>query len=175
MRNIRTETLSEHVVATAIIANILALIAKEMFNADVNPDKVTSFALYHDAGEILNGDLPTPVKYRNETIREAYLKLEEESLERILSSLPEELKETMGTILHGDELNERELRIVKDADRLSALIKCIEEEHSGNTDFITAKNSTMNKIKLDILPETEYFLDHFIPAYSLTLDELLQN
>ena len=173
MRNARTETLSEHVVAVATIANILGHIATEIFHVPVDTERITCRALYHDAGEILNGDLPTPVKYRNDTIRDAYMKLERESEERILASLPEELKEIMRTVVAGKGLSEREERIVKAADRFSALIKCIEEEQSGNTEFISAKESTLAKIRTDMLPEVEYFLEHFIPAYSLTLDELL--
>ena len=173
MRNARPETLSEHVVDVAIIANILGHIAKEIFEADVNPEKITCRALYHDAGEILIGDLPTPVKYRNETIRTAYLKLEEESEEKIVASLPDELKAVMRHAIVGEGLNSREERIVKAADRFSALLKCIEEEQSGNTEFKKAKESTLAKIKTDMLPETEYFLDNFIEAYTLTLDELL--
>ncbi|MCL1830503.1 MAG: 5'-deoxynucleotidase [Oscillospiraceae bacterium] len=173
MRNARTETLSEHVLITATIANILGYIARDIFGADVDPERITCRAIYHDAGEILNGDLPTPVKYRNDTIRDAYMKLERESEERILESLPEALKDSMRTAIVGEGLSEREEQIVKAADRFSALIKCIEEEQSGNTEFATAKSSTLKKIKTDMLPETEYFLEHFIPAYTLTLDELL--
>jgi len=173
MRNARIESLSEHVVVTATIANILGHIAVEIFGVEVDPNRITCRALYHDAGEILNGDLPTPVKYRNDVIREAYMKLEKESEERIVASLPDELKVIMRSNIMGEGLSEREEKIVKAADRFSALIKCIEEEQSGNTEFITAKNSTLEKIKTDSLPETEYFLDYFIPAYTLTLDELL--
>ena len=173
MRNARVETLAEHVVTTATIANLLGNIANEIFNADVDTGKITSRALYHDAGEILNGDLPTPVKYRNDTIRKAYKKLEAESEERIIGSLPNELIPVMRMSVTGEGLSEREEKIVKAADKLSALIKCIEEENSGNTEFTSAKKSTLIKIKEDMLPETGYFLEHFIPAYSLTLDELL--
>jgi len=173
MRNARLETLSEHVATTTIIANLLAHIAKELFGAEVDPAKITSRALYHDVGEILNGDLPTPVKYRNETIRDAYKKLETESEERILNTLPPELRSSVGPQISGDSLNEREKYIVKAADRFSALIKCIEEERSGNTEFVSAAKTTLEKIKNDMQPETEYFLRNFIPAYSLTLDELL--
>lgn len=173
MRNARTETLSEHVVMTATIANILGHIAKEIYGADVNPDKITCRALYHDAGEILNGDLPTPVKYRNDTIRDAYKKLESESEHRLLETLPEELRTAMQPLIVGENLSDRERRIVKAADKFSALIKCIEEEQSGNTEFLSAKESTLDILKTDMLPETEYFLELFLPGYTLTLDELL--
>jgi len=173
MRNARLETLSEHVTTTTVTANLLGHIAKELFAAEVDPAKITCFALYHDVGEILNGDLPTPVKYRNSEIRRAYKKLETESEERILATLPQELRAALSPQVSGNGLNEREKQIVKAADRFSALIKCIEEEQSGNTEFVSAKESTLNKIRSEPLPETEYFLRHFIPAYSLTLDELL--
>ena len=173
MRNARTETLSEHVVAVAGIANVLGHVAKEIFFADVDPEKLTCHALYHDAGEILNGDLPTPVKYRDISMRDAYKKLEAESVERIIGALPEELASVMRPAISGEGLNEREKNIVKAADSFSALIKCIEEERSGNTEFSSAKQSTLNKLMTEMLPETEYFIKNFIPAYSLTLDELL--
>ena len=173
MRNSRAETLSEHVVSVAVIANLLGHIAKEMFSADVDPDKITCHALYHDAGEILSGDLPTPVKYRDENIREAYKKLEGESLTRILETLPEQLRYAIRPVMEGSCLNEREGLIVKAADSFSALIKCVEEERSGNSEFKSARESTLKKLQKDILPESEYFLKNFIPAYSLTLDELL--
>lgn len=173
MRNTRTESLSEHVVITATIANLMGHISKEIFGADVNPELITCRALYHDAGEILNGDLPTPVKYRNETIKEAYIGLERESEEKILGSLPQELQTVMRAAITGETLGEREEKIVKAADRFSALLKCIEEEQSGNTEFKTAKKSILERIQTDMLPETEYFLTRFIPAYTLTLDELL--
>lgn len=175
MRNARTETLSEHVVMTATIASILGHIAKEIYSADVDPDRITCRALYHDAGEILNGDLPTPVKYRNDTIRDAYKKLEAESERRLIDTLPEELRAAMRPLIVGENLNERERRIVKAADKFSALVKCIEEEQSGNTEFLSAKESTLDIIKTDMLPEAEYFLEHFLPGYTLTLDELLES
>ncbi len=170
MRNARSETLSEHAVATAAIASILGYIAKEVYGVDVDPEKITCRALYHDAGEILNGDLPTPVKYRNETIRDAYKKLEAESEERILATLPEELQRVMRPLITGEDMNLREKQIVKTADKLAALVKCIEEEQSGNNEFASAKESTLNILRKDPSPETEYF-----PAYSLTLDELLKD
>lgn len=173
MRNARKETLSEHVVATATIASILGHIAKEIYKADVDPSRITCRALYHDAGEILNGDLPTPVKYRNDAIRDAYKKLEAESERRLLDTLPAEIRGAMRPLIAGENLNERERRIVKTADKFSALIKCIEEERSGNTEFLTAKEGTLRILQEDMLPETEYFLEHFLPGYTQTLDELL--
>lgn len=173
MRNARIETLSEHVAAASVIANLLGHIAKELYGAEVDPAKITCHALYHDVGEILNGDLPTPVKYRNAGLRDAYKELESESEERIIDTLPFELKAALSPLVSGSGLNAREKQIAKAADRFSALIKCIEEERSGNTEFASAKRSTLKKIQSEPLPETEFFLTHFIPAYSLTLDELL--
>ena len=174
MRNAREETLAEHAAMTAGIACILAHKAKEMFGADVNPDKVTCSALFHDAGEILLGDLPTPVKYRNDEIKGAYKKLESESERRLIDTLPIELRGEISPAISGELLTKREKMIIKVADKLSALVKCIEEEQSGNHEFESAKNSTFEMITADPLPETTYFLEHFLPGYSMTLDELLR-
>jgi 5'-deoxynucleotidase len=173
MRNTRTESLSEHVTMVCVISNILAHLANEMYEADVNPGAITSYAVYHDIPEILNGDLPTPVKYSSRGMREEYKKIERNALEKLTNTLPKELIETMSPVLRGDNLTEREYEIVKAADRISALIKCIEENRSGNMEFESAYKTIEEKIKENILPETEFFMNNFLPAYKLTLDELL--
>ena len=174
MRNARSETLSEHSAITAAIAHLLACAARDIFGAlDVSPERTLCRALYHDAAEILTGDMPTPVKYANERLSSEYKKVEREAEERLIAMLPEALKASVGVSVRGEGLSERERKIIKAADKLSALIKCIEEEQAGNTDFMSAKRSTLALLAADTLPETQYFIEEFLPAYSLTLDELL--
>lgn len=173
MRNSRTESLSEHSLCTSYVAHLLACIANARFEAGVDADKIACCALYHDAAEIITGDMPTPVKYSNDRIREEYKQVEHEAQNRLVSMLPADLAEWVSPAVSGSELNERERAIVKAADKLSALIKCIEEETAGNTEFASAKQSTLAILKTEPLPETTYFLEEFIPAYALTLDELM--
>ena len=174
MRNSRSETLSEHSAITASIAHLLACAARDIYGAeDVSPERTACCALYHDAAEILTGDMPTPVKYSNENLRSEYKKVEREAEGRLIDMLPEALKISVGASVRGENLSERERKIIKAADKLSALIKCIEEEQAGNTEFKSAKRSTLALLAEDTLPETQYFIEEFLPAYSLTLDELL--
>lgn len=175
MRNSRPETLSEHSLITASVAHILACAARELYGAqDVSPERTACCALYHDVSEILTGDMPTPVKYSNEQLRSEYKKVEAQAQERLVSMLPEPLRESVGQAVGGGALSERERRIIKAADKLSALIKCIEEEGNGNTEFASAQRSTLAALEDDPLPETEYFISEFLPAFRLTLDELLE-
>lgn len=173
MRSARTESLAEHAMCAAYMAHLLACIAKTYFGAAVDPEKTACYALYHDAGEILTGDLPTPVKYGNDAMRAEYKKVEQAAQQRLVSALPGELGALMEPVFTGEALSDRERDIVKAADRLCALIKCMEEEAAGNTEFKSAKESTLKRLRRDMLPETEYFLKEFIPAYPLTLDELM--
>lgn len=174
MRNSRSESLSEHSLMTATTAHLLACAARDIFGAsEVSPERTACCALYHDAAEILTGDMPTPVKYANERLRTEYKAVESEAERRLVAMLPEPLRASVGAALKGDALNERERRIIKAADKLAALIKCIEEKGNGNTEFENARRSTLALLSADPLPETRYFIDEFLPAYSLTLDELL--
>lgn len=174
MRNARTESLSEHTLSTAYIAHLLACMANARFGARVDINKLTCAALYHDAPEILTGDLPTPVKYGNERMRAEYKQVEQQAQRQLVSMLPADIAPLMAGALTGEELTERERAILKAADKLSALIKCIEEEAAGNTEFASAKQATIDTLNTDPLPETVCFLEEFIPAYSLTLDELMR-
>ncbi len=173
MRNTRYETLSEHSLCVSMIAHLLACTANERFGADVSAQNVACCAMYHDVSEIMTGDLPTPVKYSNESIRDEYKKLEKRADEQIIEMLPNELKGALEPYVSGSLLNEREKRIVKAADKLSALIKCIEEENNGNSEFRSAKESTLKMLQNDMLPETRYFIEEFLPCYNMTLDELM--
>ncbi len=174
MRNTRYETLSEHSLGVANIAHILACVARYEFSADVEPDRVACSAMYHDISEIVTGDLPTPVKYKNERIRREYKSVEREAENEITDMLPDSIKEAVRESVTGEKLNEREKRIIKSADKLSALIKCLEEENNGNTEFRSAKKSTEAALEENMLPEVKFFIKNFLPAYELTLDELLK-
>lgn len=173
MRNSRRETLAEHSAVTSCIAHVLACTAADMYGADVDTSKVAVAALYHDMSETLTGDMPTPVKYANDDIRDSYKLVEKEAEQRICSMLPDKLQRDVGVFVTGGCLNEREKKIVKAADKLSALIKCIEERRSGNREFESAEDSTLASIRSMDLPELDYFLEHFLPSYSMTLDELM--
>lgn len=173
MRNARSESLAEHSLCTAYVAHILACIANARFSAGVDPERTVCFALYHDASEIMTGDLPTPVKYSNESMRDEYKKVEKVAVRHLVSMLPNDIAGLIKPSVTGEELPERERAIVKAADKLCALIKCIEEETAGNSEFSSAKASTMEMLMSNPLPETLCFIEEFIPAYSMTLDELM--
>ena len=175
MRNARAESLSEHSANVASIAHILSEIAVTHFNADdVRPERVAVTALYHDMSETLTGDMPTPVKYRNEEIKQSYKAVEREAEEQIIKMVPESIQNDMEMYVKGNSLTDHEKTIIKAADKIGALIKCIEESQSGNKEFYTAHESTMESIKMIKLPEVSFFMEDFVPAYYLTLDELMQ-
>ncbi len=171
MRNTREENLSEHSLEVAFIAHALGIINNEVFNGSINADRLAILGMYHDVTEIITGDMPTPVKYYNSEIRTAYKKVERAAGQEILTGLPENIRKRYNNLLTESE-TEKELWIyVKAADKLSALIKCIEERKMGNTDFFKAEQSTLDSIKNMGIAEADYFIEHFIPAYSMTLDE----
>ena len=174
MRCMRQESLSEHTADTALLAHALCLIARNITHtgADIRPDTVAAAALYHDAPEILTGDMPTPVKYKNEALRTAYKAVERESALAMADLLPPELHEIEGSYLTGSVLNDAERKLLKAADRLSALIKCMEERKAGNREFTSAEKATIAALHAMELPEAEYFMEHFLPAFELDLDEL---
>ncbi len=171
MRNTRTENICEHSQEVAILAHALALLQNRRFGGKVNVEEVVLLAMYHDVPEILTGDLPTPVKYDNPDIRDAYRAVERLSAERLLSQLPEDLRQDYRPLLLPDSADREALRLVKAADKLSALIKCIEELKAGNGEFRQAKASTEAALKRMQLPVVDCFMKEFLPSYELTLDE----
>lgn len=181
MRNAARENLSEHSLETAYLAHALAELHNRRFAAageTVDGGRVALMAMYHDVPEILTGDMPTPVKYFNTQLRSAYGDVERAAEERLLAALPEDLREDYRPLLcepaPGAELppTERlERRLVKAADKLSALIKCIEERKAGNLEFASAEESTLRSLREMEMPEVECFLEELLPAYSMTLDE----
>jgi 5'-deoxynucleotidase len=172
MRNTRRENLCEHSFETAVIAHALAVLRNTRFGGHVNADRAASLALFHDATEIFTGDLPTPVKYYNPKIREAYREVEEVAREKLLSFLPEDQKGIYAPLLGRTEESDRELLpLVHAADKLSALIKCVEEQRLGNREFSSAEAALRRAVEEMRLPEADFFLAEFFPSYSLTLDE----
>lgn len=176
MRNTRPENISEHSLEVAMIGHALCIIGNVRYGKNLNAEKAALVGLYHDASEIITGDMPTPVKYSSRDIRAAYRKVEEMAENRLLEQLPEDLRPVYEKIFRPDQTEEeRYLRaMVKAADKLSAYIKCLEEEKSGNTEFRTAKQ-TIGKAVNEMCgryPEVRDFVEEFLPSYGKTLDEL---
>lgn len=171
MRNSFQENIQEHSHMVAVLAHGLAVIARDIYGKDVDPGEVTIFALYHDAPEILTGDLPTPVKYLNPDIRDAYKEVEQVSARRLTAMLPEELRATYAPIL-AEETAPYVHELVKVADRLSAYIKCVEELKTGNREFQKASEQCLKDLEKCELPEVKYFMEQFLPDFSLTLDDI---
>ena len=170
MRNTRNESLSEHSLDVAILAHALGILKNRHYGGNLNPDQAAVTALFHDAGEIITGDLPTPVKYHNPELKDAYKQIEGLSRERLLSLLPHDLQQEYAAVLE-EEHDPEIYRVVKAADKLSALIKCIEEENAGNGEFKKAKEAQLTALREMHLPEVDEFLREYIPSFALTLDE----
>lgn len=170
MRNTATENVQEHSHQAAVLAHALAVIRNQRFGGHVDAGAVAVAALYHDASEILTGDMPTPIKYFNPSIRSAYKEVEAVANRKLLEMLPQELQSTYEPIL---EIPDPEIRVlVKAADKLSAYIKCVEEVKAGNGEFRDAARQTRAALEGFGLPEVNYFLETFMDSFSLTLDEL---
>ncbi|MBQ6196429.1 MAG: 5'-deoxynucleotidase [Lachnospiraceae bacterium] len=173
MRNSQEENVSEHSLEVAMLAHALCVIGNKRLGKTLNADRAAVIALYHDATEIITGDMPTPVKYFDREIRAAYRRIEDDAADKLLSQLPEDLRAEYKSYLLPDEEEEASLlELVKAADKLSALIKCLEEEKGGNREFAKAEKTTREKLTEMHLPEVDIFLLEFLPAYSCTLDEL---
>ena len=170
MRNTENESLDSHSKEVAVIAHALAVIGNKRFGKNYNADRAAVLGLYHDAHEIITGDMPTPVKYQNDDILLAFKAVEDSANEKLLSKLPEDLRDTFRDLLTE---NDGELKpLVKAADKLSALIKCIEERKAGNTEFKEAETAIRKKLLEMNLPEANVFTEEFLPAYEQTLDTL---
>lgn len=173
MRCTQRENVQEHSLQVAIIAHALGLIKNKYFEGQVSPEKIALAAIFHDATEVLTGDLPTPVKYFNPEIRKAYQAIEKNAAEQLTKLLPEDFKADYRKLLFDADDKETKT-LVKAADTLAAYIKCQEEEAAGNTEFSRARKTI--EAKLNELrkthPEVDYFAQHFVPSFSLTLDDL---
>ena len=172
MRQSRQEYLAEHTTEVMQIAHTLAAVAKEKFGADVDEKNIVLCGLYHDISEILTGDMPTPVKYNDVVLKRAYKDMEAKATDKMIETVDPQLKNHIAPFVKGDILSDREKKILKAADKLSALIKCMEELQCGNSEFKLAFESTKNSLESMELPEVTYFMENMLPAYNLCLDEL---
>ena len=170
MRNTETENIQEHSHQVAVLAHALALIQNRYYGGTTDPGQVALAALYHDATEIITGDMPTPIKYYNSTLRDSYKQVEAAAADRLLSMLPPELRPEFEPYLR--ESDPEIHAYVKAADKLSAYLKCVEEVKAGNSEFRLAKEQTWAALMDKPLPALQYFIDQFLPSFELTLDEL---
>lgn len=168
MRNTKAENLSEHSLETAFIAHALCVINNKRFGGSLNPEHAAVLAMFHDTTEIITGDMPTPIKYSNEKIRSVYKEIEKTAEDQLLSLLPDDFCDVYKGVydVSGDYK-----KIIRAADKISALIKCIEEGKAGNTEFSVAEQSTLKAIMELELPEANLFIEEFLESYRLTLDE----
>ncbi|MBR1599806.1 MAG: 5'-deoxynucleotidase [Lachnospiraceae bacterium] len=172
MRNSYPENLSEHSLEVGMIAHALALISNKRFGNNLNAERAAVIGMYHDSTEIITGDMPTPIKYYNKDTKDAYKNVERQAAEELLSLLPEYLREEYVSIFFREEDEEYIWKLVKAADRLSAYIKCVEEEKAGNKEFGSAKAAVYEKLTQMDLPEVRVFFQEFMEGYKKTLDEL---
>ena len=172
MRNTKPENLSEHSLETAFIAHALCVINNKRFGGNLDPEHAAVLAMFHDTAEIITGDMPTPIKYSNEKIRSVYKEIEKTAEEQLLKLLPNDFADVYKGVY---EVEGEYKKIIRAADKISALIKCIEEGKAGNTEFSVAEQSTLKAIKDLELPEADLFIDEFLESYRLTLDEQKAN
>lgn len=170
MRNTQRENLSEHSLEVSVIAHLLATLCNRRFGGAVSPERAAVLGLFHDTSEILTGDMPTPVKYFNPDIKRAYREVEDVARRKLLRMLPEDLQEDYDALLFPSDSDAELWVFVKAADKISALIKCIEERRMGNTEFFEAERTLLGTIQHMNRPEVDCFLTEFLPAFSLTLD-----
>lgn len=172
MKSVTDENIAEHSAQVAQIAHALALIKNRKFGGELNVDRVATMALYHETSEVLTGDLPTPIKYYNPEIRNAYREIEGVANEKLIAQLPEELRDDYRALIETDPAS-YEHRLVKAADKLSAYIKCLEELRSGNREFFRAEEALWGEVeKYFDLDEVRYFCETFLESFKKTLDEL---
>ena len=171
MRNTQAENDMEHAFQTAMIAHAIALLGNARYRRDYDAEHIMALAMYHDASEVITGDLPTPVKHNNPVIQDEYHRLEAIADQRLLRMLPEDIRPTYEALI-GTEEKGVEWRIVKAADKISAYIKCMEERKMGNREFAEAETSTLSAIRRIDLPEVQDFMDDFVPGFGMSLDEI---
>ena len=172
MRNSTKENISEHSLEVATVAHALAVIHNTRFGGNINVDRVAVLGVFHDAPEILTGDMPTPIKYYSKQIQEAYSQVEDDACNALLDMLPADLREQYAPYFIKCEEDRQLWKFVKAADKISALIKCIEEAKTGNKEFVSAQATLQQSIEEMQLEEVNEFMKEFLPSYSLTLDEL---
>jgi 5'-deoxynucleotidase len=172
MHNTYPENIQEHSLRVAMVAHTLAVIRNKVFAGNVSAERTAVLALYHDAGEVLTGDLPAPVKYFNPEIKNAYKEIEAAAATRLLNMIPEDLKADYQGLFFAEEADQEPRELVKAADKLCAYLKCLEEIGAGNQEFAKAEKALRASVEELDLPEVRYFLDAFAPSFRLTLDEL---
>ncbi|SHL17516.1 5'-deoxynucleotidase [Anaerocolumna jejuensis DSM 15929] len=172
MRNSRPENVSEHTLEVSILAHALAVIGNKRLKKNLNGERAALIALFHDSTEIITGDMPTPIKYYNRNMQTAFKEIEGEAAKRLLQMLPKDLKEEYETLFFQKEEEVYLWKLVKAADKLSALIKCIQEEKVGNTEFASAKESISKAIEELGVEEVNIFMEEFLASYYRNLDEL---
>lgn len=172
MRNTRSENSQEHSLQVAMIAHALAVIENRLFGGSLDPERTALLAVYHDAEEVITGDVPTPIKYFNPNIKGALKDIERVARERLLAMLPDELRADYDALFFHERSDDDAWRLVKQADRIAAYLKCLEEAKAGNLEFQRAEQSIKADLEADATPAMRYFLDTFVPSFELTLDEL---
>ena len=172
MRNSRSENLSEHSLEVSMIAHALAVIGNTFLGKELDAKKAALLGIYHDATEIITGDMPTPIKYYNAQIKNTYKDIEKKASKTLLDMLPEEMQASYRAVFEKQQEDAYLWKLVKAADKLSAYIKCVEEEQAGNREFIRAKEMTLNHIRSMGVEETTLFLEYFMDSYGKNLDEL---
>jgi 5'-deoxynucleotidase len=171
MRNTVPENIQEHSLDVAVIAHALALIRNTYFNGSLDPSRAALYGIFHDASEIFTGDMPTPVKHFNPDFKKSFHELEDRARRKLLAMLPPELAREYEPLFFFEDQEEYAL-LVKAADRIAALTKCIEEGKSGNREFRRAEVEHLEQLSASSLPEVIYFLEKLVPGYRLSLDEL---
>lgn len=175
MRNVRTENVSEHSLQVAMVAHALAVIKNRKFAGKVNAERVALLAMYHDASEVLTGDLPTPVKYFNTQIAHEYKAIEKIAQRKLIEMVPEDLRDIFEPLIDEQQYSEDEKSIVKQADALCAYLKCLEELSAGNNEFVLAKSRLEKTLADRHSEEMDYFMQVFVPSFHLSLDEISQD
>lgn len=172
MRNTFPENIQEHSLQVSMIAHGLALIKNELFAGKVSPERTAVLALYHDIGEVITGDLATPIKHFNPQIKTAYDAIEVVARQKLLGMLPEELQSAYRPFFFLQEDDRDHWQLIKAADKICAYLKCVEELKAGNQEFLKAEKVIKAELEKSPLPEVVYFMEHFVPSFSLPLDEL---
>jgi len=173
MRNANGESLSEHSCETAMLAHVLVALHNTRFGGNLSPERAATLALFHDFTEVLTGDMPTPVKYHNPVVRQAYQQVEEAACATLLGLLPKDLRPDYQALLCPGDADAIYLPFIKAADKISALIKCVEEQKAGNCEFSAAHAATLAKLQMMDMPEVDCFLAEFMPAFGEPLDGVL--
>ena len=172
MRNTREENIQEHSLQTAMIAHALAVIRNTMFGGDIDAEHVMAAAVYHEAGEVITGDLATPIKYFNPEIKQAYKQIEQHAEQKLVKMIPQQMRGAYEKLILQREDDEQTYKLVKAADKICAYLKCIEEMSAGNREFEKAQATIKKALDASDIPEVKYFMETFVPSFELTLDEL---